>query len=274
MFKPKTLVELCPTSADMLARAAEEWQRAPDPSTSKAQWLWLFVCRTARAKLKGEFLVSLLRTWDQVVFDCGGRDTSPMYEPEEWDAELEKALDAEFRDIVDQVPGIRDTFAGVGFGREAVDAETIANEMAAVYVERMFAESVPIDFSRAGMPSTFLADFIATTAAAVPLPPAHPTHPMQAPPPPLPGAPAGVAKLDEAAAFRRVFDALEWDPGVIAAALDVSVGTVRNYASGRSTPRKALTVAQARAMHEFALRRAQALQEAAAVFAVAAAEGE
>lgn len=270
MFNLKTLADLTSPPDELMREAVATWAAAPGDDNGKPRWLWRFITGRARARLARGFGIALARVRDQVIFDCGGRETSPMYEPDEWDAELDAALDAEFCTVVDAALPVREAFVGVGFGRGAVDADTIAAEMAAIFDDTVWGEPLPVDFALAGLPAGFYAQFVSNAAVAPPPPPAHP--PLAGPPPPLPGARRGpvVAKHDEAEAFRDLFAALQWDAGEFAAILDVSVGTVRNYAAGRSVPRKPLTATQARKMHEFAMQSAARLQRAAEVFAAAA----
>ena len=252
MFNLKTLADLTSPPDELMREAVATWAAAPGDDNGKPRWLWRFITGRARARLARGFGIALARVRDQVIFDCGGRETSPMYEPDEWDAELDAALDA------------------AADHPDAVDPDTIAAEMAAIFDDTVWGEPLPVDFALAGLPAGFYAQFVSNAAVAPPPPPAHP--PLAGPPPPLPGARRGpgVAKHDEAEAFRDLFAALQWDAGEFAAILDVSVGTVRNYAAGRSVPRKPLTATQARKMHEFAMQSAARLQRAAEVFAAAA----
>lgn len=237
---------------------------------------------TIENRLTREITHAIERVLDGVEIEHGSRNDSPILEPTEWDAEVDQALSVELGDVARALPPGEWFATAIGVSIDgAVTAGEVGAELARLVVKHTVAGNpagVAYQLQQLGFDQNAInaVEVGAVTGGPMlrdslykdtPISTAFPAL-TNAAPPPLPGSAAAAkpTRTEEAEAFKAWASAVDVDLGTVAKGLDVSTGSLRNYMTGRSEPRKALTLTQAQRMQMDCLNRIASLQRAAEVF--------
>lgn len=278
----KPVSEMVPPIAEVIRTAAAvlgaSIAATPAPTTDQvlgwAKFALVGTCFDGiENHLKTAYMAGIQRAIDATEHDWGPRTDNALLDTAEWDAEMENAIATELAiikaHIGDETWYAAATSVGIMTGDVSVEevAENLAQHRAAQL--RLTANPDPMKWLVSvgiGGAQVNAVVSLATNPNNIPAP-SYPDMPPA--PPPLPGTSAATrpSAQDEGAAFRAYGAAVEFDPGTVAEWIGVSASSLRNYMTGRTAPRKALTLAQAQRLHADTLNRIASLQLAAEIFA-------